>query len=854
MARTPTRRKPAARKKAARTPKRSAVPAVAVNPTPEPAKPATVPEADARAADAQDRAADIVALATESAETMLDRGRAVRSEADQLFADADRACKQAKQLRSGAARQATAYRIGAALRAEQIRRDAVGEARRLLALAVRRGDAVVDGARQRGVVLLAEAKESADRITGAAEESADFTRRAADEHQAEAEKKASDLMASATAQAEELLRDALKRAEEICASAAESAEAVRTKAEEEAAGVLAAADDRVRELLAEAERARANAASEASALTTAAKTEADQERAAARAEAENLKSAAQTVLDDARREATTVTETAQRIQRLAEEDARRLTRTTSEDVRRLTDDAHAEADRVLAQARTDAASVRKNADELLAKAEEKEEHASTASSEAAALLAEASERMRRATSKTEQRLERRRLRRSARDERRTARHDRRLHIRERRRAEKQSRPSLSTRASKFFRNNARRIMVAGPILAPMVVAWTGQAGFAADILGWVFPFTLLFAAAWELSTTFVGWMYHRARKAGDAGTLYRVSTWVFAGGAAVMNFWHASGQIVGQTFDRATGTWVDQVTYWHATPRAVSFAAMSIVGIVLWELYASLIHREHLRAENKVAKARPRIGMIRWFRYPRHAWTAWSLAITDESLDTLERAWGAANRHLSEAELVRRTAGLGSIRRVVAKAIGVADWVPLRNLPQVPRTWPVVPVNGSRDPAEVPNYEVRLDRLPGTPNQQSAEPASSHTAAVAAPVREPSTQLELAAANLQTSPALRLSGARTLLPQVEAPTEPGGPHSNAAGSEPAETESDRSTALPAGSAQSQEQVLQVLNLMEELGYDAVKLPLVQERMGLPKTTAYNRLKDARAEWNRRAAS
>ncbi|MFD0396327.1 hypothetical protein ACFQ3Z_45665 [Streptomyces nogalater] len=103
---------------------------------------------------------------------------------------------------------------------------------------------------------------------------------------------------------------------------------------------------------------------------------------------------------------------------------------------------------------------------------------------------------------------------------------------------------MTDRVKQFVKVNAERLMVIGPITAPMAVAWTGQAGFAEDILGWVVPFTILFAAAWELSTAFVGWMYHQARQSGDAGTLYRVSTWIFALGAAVMNFWHASGQAV----------------------------------------------------------------------------------------------------------------------------------------------------------------------------------------------------------------------------------------------------------------------------------------------------------------------
>ncbi|MFZ3552187.1 hypothetical protein ACODT3_42585 [Streptomyces sp. 4.24] len=51
-----------------------------------------------------------------------------------------------------------------------------------------------------------------------------------------------------------------------------------------------------------------------------------------------------------------------------------------------------------------------------------------------------------------------------------------------------------------------------------------------------------------------------------------------------------------------------------------------------------------------------------------------------------------------------------------------------------------------------------------------------------------------------------------------------------------------------------EQVRQVLNLIEELGYDAVKLPIVMERTGMAKTTAHHRLNAARTTWKSQQAS
>jgi hypothetical protein len=182
----------------------------------------------------------------------------------------------------------------------------------------------------------------------------------------------------------------------------------------------------------------------------------------------------------------------------------------------------------------------------------------------------------------------------------------------------------------------RRVLIVGPITAPMAVAWVGQIQFAKDTLKWLLLGAIVFAAAWELTTAFAGWMYHQARQAGDAGTVYRAATWIFASSAGAMNYWHA----------------LDGAKVTDPTPKAVSYGAMSLVGIALWELYASLVHRQALRAEGKLPPARPKFGVARWVRYPRITFTAWSLAIRD-GLDTTEQAWAAATGKPAAARIIR---------------------------------------------------------------------------------------------------------------------------------------------------------------------------------------------------------
>ncbi|AZS06737.1 membrane protein [Streptomyces phage Hiyaa] len=165
----------------------------------------------------------------------------------------------------------------------------------------------------------------------------------------------------------------------------------------------------------------------------------------------------------------------------------------------------------------------------------------------------------------------------------------------------------------------RTAMIVGPITAPMSIAWTGQIGFAQGILKWPFAGGVMYAAAYELSIIFCAWMYHEARKDGDSGTYYRALTWMFAVANGVQQWWH----------------WADD---WKATPRSVTYSVMTAVGILIWEAYAKLIHRRKLRADGRISNPRPRINLVRWLRYPRISFTAWSGSIR-HSFDDFNDMW-----------------------------------------------------------------------------------------------------------------------------------------------------------------------------------------------------------------------
>ncbi|MFF8747223.1 hypothetical protein [Streptomyces californicus] len=807
------KRKPAAstkpragRAKAPATP--ASIPTQAA--APEITVPAVCPEADPILADAADRAADLRDQAAADVARILADGEA--RAADLLESAGTKAASiteaaASEQSRLLAAAQADADQIrtaaahAAAADADQVRADADATAEQLLADARRQADTVT-------ATVTGEADQALADARAASEQLLDDARRQADEVRTEAKQAAAQALAAAETARTELLAAAERTATETRTRAGTDAEQVLERARGEADQMRESAHDQATQVRAEAEKA-------AAALTTRAESDAARLRERAEAEASQLR-------EDAGRDEEEARRSAARVRKLAEEDIARLKSTAAEDAERLTRNARGEAERIVAAARTRSEADRAGAEKALADARLREADTEVTLKAAHDKAAEADERMRRALDRTERRIERKRLKSEARQERDEARDTRRARVRELRAAARAGKPTRTERVKKFVLVNAERLLVILPITAPMAVAWTGQAGFAGDILGWEAPWTVLFAAAFELSTAFVGWMYHQARKDGDAGTLYRIATWIFAMGAAVMNFWHASGLPKEGTrvWDETARRFIQEITYWHFTPKAVAFATMSIVGMALWELYATLLHRRKLRDDGKVANARPSIGIVRWARYPRHAFTAWSLAITDASLTTLNHAWHAAERELTHRRTLR-SARSGS---------------------PLPATYRVLPLNGSPNPGQVPDFFVNLTRT-DLPNQTNREPGLNRPA-LPAP------------ANLNHPDAnLRFGGGEPALPPGAARTgdDPGGKRDANQRTANREPDRDRGANLASRSQQQAEQVEKVLNLIDELGYDTVKLRVVQERTGMTKTTAYHRLNDARDAYNRRQA-
>jgi hypothetical protein len=219
---------------------------------------------------------------------------------------------------------------------------------------------------------------------------------------------------------------------------------------------------------------------------------------------------------------------------------------------------------------------------------------------------------------------------------------RRRQVLARRNSRKARRAVRRTRARAAVPRWAERALFVGPICFPMAVAWIGQIQYARTVMGWPLPGAVVFAAGFELSTVYVARLDWKARGEGDNSLVFRAATWMFAGLAATMNYWHAAEPGL-----RPNG-------------EAVSYGAMSIAGIMLWELLSTFQHRIRLRAAGILPPRRPRFGLARWLWFPRVTHLARLLALHDGYTLTGD-AWQAA----------LNAAGLrGSVRAAIAALRG----------------------------------------------------------------------------------------------------------------------------------------------------------------------------------------
>ncbi|MEU2453943.1 hypothetical protein ABZ605_28170 [Streptomyces sp. NPDC012765] len=674
----PRRRKPAARKAAALS-------------SPDPA---VLDEARATAssilAEAEQLAGAKLAEATQEAE---------KTVASLL----DEAQQQADMLRADAEAAANAVRAEAEVSARQLQ----------------------DAARKDAKQVLEEARASAEQVlAGAVGEAAGV--------RGQAEADAGRRMEQAVGEAERLRGEASDTADQLRAEAKTAAEALLEQARADAAAALDKARAEADRLRGDAEQVLARGQEEATRIRTEATAEADRLRAAGTADRERAQGEADTVRTEAAQLRDHALRTAEALRTQAEETATRIRGAATTESARVLEDATSEADRTRRAAEEEAnrqraaaqsavANAERSSADLLARAKDEatgivarataqaeglagqvaadfkaaEAARLQAKTEADSLLEEAREQrdlaaaaLAKALDPTVQKLQKRTLKDEAKERRRAGKRKEEAEAA----ALREGRSTWVDKTRDMFGLVAVRLLTMIPILAPMAVAWTGQSGFAIRVLAWGFAASLVYAAAYELSTAFCAYLYDQARQDGDKGWGYRIATWLFGAGAAVQQWWHYSND-------------------WNPTARAVTFSAMSMVGVILWEMLASLRHRRKRRKAGNLPPALPSLGMDRWVRYPVRSWTARSLMIDAPSrFPTAEVAWTVAGRVCADRKARRTGQRAGRPH---------AD----RYMVTVHRTEPVRRTGPAHGPSSIPAVHVFVDRPERGPDRTQQDRA-----------------------------------------------------------------------------------------------------------------------------------
>lgn len=252
----------------------------------------------------------------------------------------------------------------------------------------------------------------------------------------------------------------------------------------------------------------------------------------------------------------------------------------------------------------------------------------------------------------------------------------------------------------------------------------------------------------------------------------------------------------------------------RTTPGRLGHAALVMLWVVFSEIAGRVYaHQAALRDETRIERVR----RIRWVLAPMSTASLWRRMQLWEITSYRQALAMERNRKLVRAGLRERFGRFWRFRtsRTELVQLRLGELVPA----DLAAAGSEVPVNPTDVVPVVP--EPPVNQVPN----QAVEPVNSQVPARSEPAAEPEPKAdEPVRPNLTRSQPKR-SKAK--------PATAGKPSAASGGATPSVTE----------------QVRQILDLIEEHGIDTVKLKFVMDETGMPKTTAYNRLIEARTAWS-----
>jgi hypothetical protein len=331
---------------------------------------------------------------------------------------------------------------------------------------------------------------------------------------------------------------------------------------------------------------------------------------------------------------------------------------------------------------------------------------------------------------------------------------------------------LGDRADDAYAATMYALAVGGAIYGQITAA-TGR--------DWPLAAGLVIAAAIEGLALVMALTAQKLRLAGEAARAPRALTWICAVAAATINYFgHARADQVG----------------------AVLLAALSLAGIIVWEIRSGAAHRVELRARSLLPDPPVTFGWRRWLRFPRSTLAAWSLDVRDRvsprAARLLETA--AAEHHQrrvgQEQARIRRLA-----RRTVRRATRRGHYADV--LTALTRLAEHGTLAGVPDRTALPRTAAAdTHRPPRWPAPVSMGLAATDTGQHSPERPRRTRPRPLPHGRARRGPRLRPRRAPTAAPRSTAPARPAGTLTARSDDHPTESEPNRPERDPAISSQA----------------------------------------------------
>ncbi|WP_438297718.1 DUF2637 domain-containing protein [Streptomyces sp. HUAS TT7] len=170
------------------------------------------------------------------------------------------------------------------------------------------------------------------------------------------------------------------------------------------------------------------------------------------------------------------------------------------------------------------------------------------------------------------------------------------------------------------------------------MSWHGLVGFAERQLHMAAPWSYGVPVSLDVAAMLCGFLALRSVISHDSAAGPRFLTFLLVASSAAANYYQA---------EHMPGTE-------DHTAAALYFGGMSVLSWFLWDVVLRQIRRSMLKTIGAVERPLPKFRLVRWLRYPRETFAAWSVSVRyglTRPDEALERVWETYEAQEAEEEI-----------------------------------------------------------------------------------------------------------------------------------------------------------------------------------------------------------